>query len=54
MPYSKIMDAHGNKATFVQGTLKNVNANNTIDIVNGDAGHTQTITFDFLVICTGG
>jgi len=52
LPYSQYVKAHHNKAKFVQGTLEKVNAN-SVEIATPNK-KTETINFDYLILCTGG
>lgn len=54
LTYGSIFRAHGNKASFIQATLESVNEeNNTICFRTPNNPSVETLSFDYLVICTG-
>ena len=50
-PFDKMAQAY-TKMTFKQASLETVNKNNSIDIKTKE-GTVETVTFDYLIICTG-
>lgn len=48
----KFQNALQNRFTFKQGTLVNVNTDDSIEIQT-PTGSSETIKYDYLVICTG-
>jgi NADH dehydrogenase FAD-containing subunit len=50
--YDSIQTSHEDKFTFIQGTLVNVNNDDSIEVKYKD-GEISRMEYDFLILCTG-